>query len=172
MLINGLCIFFREGKLVTHSFPGVQRLLIKFLLLQEQQGFSSRESSRAVPSGGCTPNRRRHHGHKPVSGCQSLGKRGFCTTTHINTLKPRQNWRHFQVHFRVRKFWIPIKIFLKLVLKGSIDNIQALDYIMAWRRPCDKPLSEPMVVNLPTHIWITRPQWVNLGLLTISSSII
>ena len=33
---------------------------------------------------------------------------------------------------------------------------------MAWRRPVDKPLSEPMTTSLPTHICITRPQWVNL----------
>ena len=32
---------------------------------------------------------------------------------------------------------------------------------MAWRRPGDKPLSEPMVVSLPTHICIARPQLVN-----------
>ena len=33
--------------------------------------------------------------------------------------------------------------------------------IMAWRRPGYKPLSEPMVVNLPTHKCVARPQWVN-----------
>ena len=32
---------------------------------------------------------------------------------------------------------------------------------MAWRRPGDKPLSEPMMDRLPTHICVTRPQWVN-----------
>ena len=32
---------------------------------------------------------------------------------------------------------------------------------MAWRRSGDKPLSEPMMVGLPTHICVTRPQWVN-----------
>ena len=31
---------------------------------------------------------------------------------------------------------------------------------MAWRRLGDKPLSEPMMVGLLTHICITRPQWV------------
>ena len=31
---------------------------------------------------------------------------------------------------------------------------------MAWRHPGDKPLSEPMMVSLPTHICVTRPQWV------------
>ena len=32
---------------------------------------------------------------------------------------------------------------------------------MAWRRPGDKSLSEPMMVRLSTHICVTRPQWVN-----------
>ena len=31
---------------------------------------------------------------------------------------------------------------------------------MAWHRPGDKPLSEPMMVCLLTHICVTRPQWV------------
>ena len=49
---------------------------------------------------------------------------------------------------------------LKFVPKGPINNIPALVPIMAWRRSGDKPLSEPMTVNLPTHICVTRPQWV------------
>ena len=32
--------------------------------------------------------------------------------------------------------------------------------IIAWRRPGNKPLTEPMMVRLPTHISATRPQWV------------
>ena len=31
---------------------------------------------------------------------------------------------------------------------------------MAWRRPGNKPLSEPRMISLPTHICVTRPQWV------------
>ena len=31
---------------------------------------------------------------------------------------------------------------------------------MAWRRPGDKPLSEPMMIRLLTHICVIRPQWV------------
>ena len=53
-----------------------------------------------------------------------------------------------------------IKISLKFVPKGPIDNIPALVQIMAWRRPGDKPLSEPMMVSLLTHICVPRPQWV------------
>ena len=37
---------------------------------------------------------------------------------------------------------------------------------MAWRRPGDKPLSEPMMVSLKTHICVTRPQWVNVSIVT------
>ena len=42
-----------------------------------------------------------------------------------------------------------MKISLKLVPKGSINNIPALVQIMAWRRTGDKPLSEP---KLTQHI--------------------
>ena len=44
--------------------------------------------------------------------------------------------------------------------KGPINHIPALVQIMAWRRPGDKSLSEPMMISLPTHICVTRPQWV------------
>ena len=32
---------------------------------------------------------------------------------------------------------------------------------MAWRRPGDKPLSEPMMVSLLKHICVSWPQWVS-----------
>ena len=88
----------------------------------------------------------------------------------LNTLRPRQNGRHFADDIFKRIFLnenilIPIQISLKFVPKGSINNIPALVQIMAWRRPGDKPLSEPMMVNLPTHICVTRPQWVKFTLL-------
>ena len=84
----------------------------------------------------------------------------------VNTLRPRQNGRHFaddmfKCIFLNENLWIPIEISLTFVPKGSIDNIPALVQIMAWRRPGDKPLSEPRMVSLPTHICVTRPQWVN-----------
>ena len=50
------------------------------------------------------------------------------------------------------------------VSKGPINNIAALVQIMAWRRPGDKPLSDPMMVSLLTHIYVTRPQYASLGL--------
>ena len=53
-----------------------------------------------------------------------------------------------------------MKISLKFVPEGPINKIPALVEIMTWRRPGDKPLSEPMMVRLLTHICVTRPQWV------------
>ena len=49
----------------------------------------------------------------------------------------------------------------QFIPKGTINNISAVVQIMAWRRPGDKTLSEPMMVRLPTHICVTQPQWVN-----------
>ena len=53
------------------------------------------------------------------------------------------------------------KISLKFVPKGPINNIPALVQIIAWHRPGDKPLSEPLMVSLTTHICVPRPQWFN-----------
>ena len=33
---------------------------------------------------------------------------------------------------------------------------------MSWRQPGEKPLSEPMMVRLPTYICVNRPQWVKI----------
>ena len=76
---------------------------------------------------------------------------------------PRQNGRLFpddifKCFFLNVNVWIWLKISLKFVPKGRINNIPALVQIMAWRRPGDKSLSEPMMVNLLTHICIIRPQ--------------
>ena len=66
----------------------------------------------------------------------------------------------FKCIFLNENVWISIKISLKFVPKGPINNVPTLVQIMAWCRPGDKPLSEPMMVNLPTHICVPRPQWV------------
>ena len=52
-------------------------------------------------------------------------------------------------------------ISLKFVHKGSISDIPALVQIMAWCRLGDKPLSEPMLACSPTHVYVSRPQWLN-----------
>ena len=82
----------------------------------------------------------------------------------LNSFRPRQNGRRFADDTFKRIFLdenarISMKISLKFVPKGPINNIPALVQIMAWRRPGDKPLSEPMMICLLTHICVTRPQW-------------
>ena len=44
---------------------------------------------------------------------------------------------------------------------SPINNNPSVVQIMAWCGSGDKPLYKPMMVSLPTHICVTRPQWVN-----------
>ena len=83
----------------------------------------------------------------------------------FNTLRPIQNGRHFADDTFKRIFLnenvrISIKISMKFVPKGQVNNIPALVQIMAWRRPGDKPLSEPMLFCLLTQICVIRHQLV------------
>ena len=83
------------------------------------------------------------------------------------TLRLRQHGRHFaddtfKCIFLNENVIIAIKISLKFVPKGPINNIAALFQIMAWRQTGDKPLSEAMMASLLTHICVTRPQWVKV----------
>ena len=85
----------------------------------------------------------------------------------FNKLRPRQNGCNFSDDisnciFWNENGWISITISLKFVPKGPIDNIPPLIRIMAWCWPGDKPLSEPMMDNLLTHICVSRTQWVKV----------
>ena len=92
-------------------------------------------------------------------------------------LGPRHNGRHFPDDIfkcifliKIYKFWLRFhwNLFPKVQLlifhwnlfpKDQIVNIPALVQMMALHRQGYKPLSEPMMVNLLTHICVTRPQW-------------
>ena len=84
----------------------------------------------------------------------------------FNTLRPRQNGRHFaddtseriSLNENIRN---SITISLKFVLNGPVNNILLFVQIMAWLWPGNKTLSEPMMVILPTLIIVTRTPWVN-----------
>ena len=83
----------------------------------------------------------------------------------FNTLRPRQNGSHFaddifKCIFLNENVWISINISFKFVPQSPLHNISALIEILAWRRPGDKLLSGPIMVRLPRHICVTRPQWV------------
>ena len=98
-----------------------------------------------------------------MHGCVQYGVISQALT--LNTLRLRPDGHHFADDIFTCIFFnenccIFIKFSLKYVHKGPIDNNRALVQIMAWRRSGDKPLSEPMMISLPTHICVTRPQWV------------
>ena len=61
--------------------------------------------------------------------------------------------------FLNENIWIPINISLKFIPKGPINYIPAWVQKIAWRRSGDKLLSELIMINLLTHICVTRPQW-------------
>ena len=90
------------------------------------------------------------------SRCHQRRGRFVC----INILRSWQNGRHvpddiFKSIFLNANVSIAIKISLKCVPRGPNNYIRAL----AWRRLGDKPLSEPTMGSLPTHICVTRRQW-------------
>ena len=83
-----------------------------------------------------------------------------------SAIRPRQDGRHFADDIFTCIFFNEncctlMKLSLKYVRKGPINNNPAMVQIMAWRRSGAKPLSEPMMISLLTHIYVTRPQWVN-----------
>ena len=88
----------------------------------------------------------------------------------INSSPLGQNGPHFaddifRCIFVNENFCILIKISLKFVPRGPIDNNQAFVKIMAWRRISDKPSFEPMLTgftdsyirHLEEMSWIWKP---------------
>ena len=65
----------------------------------------------------------------------------------FGTSRPTQNYQHFTDD--IFNAFSGMKI--------------SLVQIMAWRRPGDKPLSEPLMIISLTHICVTRAQWVKAG---------
>ena len=68
------------------------------------------------------------------------------------TLSNAFSWMKM-LEFRLKFIW---SLFLRV----------QLTIFHQWFRlsPGDKPLSEPMMVRLPTHICVVRPQWVLMGI--------
>ena len=88
--------------------------------------------------------------HTIPSGIQIL--RQNVAYLSINSSIPGQNDRHFaddifECIFMNEKFDISIRISLKFIPEGSIDNKWALVQVMTWRRTGDKPLPEPMLAH-------------------------
>ena len=99
----------------------------------------------------------------------------------IKTLRLGQNGCHFaddifRCNFLNENACISIDISLNFVPGGQINNIPALVPIMAWRRPEDKPLSEPtrrVNGNADIGMLIKARQFLNkVGLMSLYYSFI
>ena len=80
-------------------------------------------------------------------------------------IEAEKNGQHFpgDIFKRIssnENVWI-LNFSLTFVSKDSINNIAALARMMAWRWPSGKALFEPMIFSLPTHICVTRSEWIN-----------
>ena len=100
--------------------------------------------------------------------CGQMSHFAHITTVLWLTHWGRDKWppfqrRHFQMDFLEWKCINFDYIFTEIVPRVPINNFPALVQTMAWRRPAGKPLPEPMMVNLLTHICVTRPQWVKIS---------
>ena len=94
--------------------------------------------------------------------CSNIAQKSLLQRTR-QTLNSQEaaNKTHSHLNYGVSIVKICEKLSMSIVPMCPIINIPALVQIMAWRRWGDKPLSEPMMVRLPMHICVTRPQWVN-----------
>ena len=91
--------------------------------------------------------------------CNSGGaERRHARLQTINTLRPRQIASISHTTFPNAFYWM--KIYGFKISMTFVPNIPPLVQITAWLRPGDKPLTEPMMVCLLTHICVIRPQWV------------
>ena len=88
----------------------------------------------------------------------------------INSLRPRQNGRHFtddifNCVFLNENVWIPNKISLKFVRKGPIINIPALLQLMAWRHPYLAAEWYNIEYSSDCRSWPTAvcPWWTQIG---------
>ena len=88
--------------------------------------------------------------------------------TSFNTHCPKQIGQHFadekfKCIFLSEIVLISIKISQKFVTRDPKHNNWALVQFIVWHWPCNKPITEPMMVRLLTHICVIWPQWVKLS---------
>ena len=114
--------------------------------------------------------------HKPIEMCNYHDNSQIsCLAEHpdmyaryvcsVNTLKPRQNGRHFpddifKPIYLEENARISIQISLKFVPSGPVDNESALVQVMAWRRTGDRPLPESMLAHFTDAYMCRQGRWV------------
>ena len=94
---------------------------------------------------------------KPVMLCHS---KDFLTHLLLDKMAAILADTIFKCILLNEKFCIVIRISLKFVPKGPIDNKWALVQVMAWRQTGDKPLPGPMMTSSLMHTCSTMGRWV------------
>ena len=91
----------------------------------------------------------------------------FCVTRGrwVNTLRLRQNGHHFpddifKCIFLNENIWISIKISLKFVPKGPVNNVPPSDEIMVLHPPGARHYLNQWWLDYP-HTCVTQPRWAN-----------
>ena len=80
------------------------------------------------------------------------------TLTHwVRKKWPPFSRRHLKCIFLNENVWVSIKILLKVAPTGPFIHIPALVQILAWRRPGDKALTDPMLVCALTYVFLQIP---------------
>ena len=87
--------------------------------------------------------------------CNAAAGAGFWGV--VYSLHIGNNCRLFGKNFQMRF----LEISLKCVFKGSVDMKSAVVQVMAWRRQGDKPLPEPMQIQITAAHGVSKSQWVN-----------
>ena len=108
----------------------------------------------------CLPPSRSHHKYHLRRAIPCWRNTPCTALSHWGQEKMTATDNIFKCIFLNENVWISNNFSLKFVFEGLINNIPALVQTMAWCRPGNKPLSEPMMVSFLMHICITRPQWL------------
>ena len=75
------------------------------------------------------------------------------------------------IWMKMYEFLLNLKFYWSLFLRTQLTISSIGSDNGSRRRPGDKPLSEPMMVSLLTHICVTRPRWVFIKPLTCGDQI-
>ena len=110
----------------------------------------------------CPPMCEANLGSSFSTALDGICKRSSCKHIEAETKWPPYCRQHFQMHFLEWKYMNFNYNFTEIYSQGPFNNIPALLQIMSWWWPGDKPLSESMMVSLPTHICIIQPQWIKI----------
>ena len=153
-IISSICLCIKTQRLghLNHIF---QPEAIKYLQVLAMRLLVNMEANNTTPSFIDIHDK---SGEAIATDRMPLVKVRLVILFHTEHIEAESKWTPFcrqylQMHFLNENVWISSTISQRFVSKGLINNILALVQIMAWHRLGDKPLYEPVIVRLLTHIF-------------------